>query len=112
MSGAAMRARAKAAHDRLDHQAGAGAGHPADLAPLIFGHPAPLFVLFFTEMWERFSYYGMRSLLVLFLIADLKHGGWGWSRAEALQLYGWYTGLVFFTPLIGGYIADRWLGCS
>ncbi|MDL2354673.1 MAG: peptide MFS transporter [Pseudomonadota bacterium] len=81
-----------------------------DAVPRIFGHPASLFVLFFTEMWERFSYYGMRSLLVLFLIADSKHGGWGWSRAEALQLYGWYTGLVFFTPLIGGYIADRWLG--
>src|ERR1700740_1897417 len=79
-------------------------------APPVFGHPASLFVLFFTEMWERFSYYGMRSLLVLFLIADAGHGGWGWSRAEALRLYGWYTGLIYFMPLIGGYVADRWLG--
>lgn len=85
---------------------------PAPQPPPIFGHPAGLFVLFFTEMWERFSYYGMRSLLVLFLIADARHGGWSWSRAEALQLYGWYTGLAFFLPLVGGYIADRWLGSS
>jgi POT family proton-dependent oligopeptide transporter len=88
---------------------------PADNPPAatIFGHPPGLFVLFFTEMWERFSYYGMRAILVLFLITEAGHGGWGWTRAEALQLYGWYTGLVFFTPLLGGYIADRWLdGCK
>ncbi len=76
----------------------------------IFGHPPSLFILFFTEMWERFSYYGMRALLVLFLVTASGQGGWGWSRAEALQLYGWYTGLVYFTPLLGGYLADRWLG--
>jgi POT family proton-dependent oligopeptide transporter len=67
-------------------------------------------VLFFTEMWERFSYYGMRALLVLFLISEASKGGWGWSRAEATTLYGWYTGLVYLTPILGGYIADRFLG--
>jgi POT family proton-dependent oligopeptide transporter len=58
-----------------------------------------------TEMWERFSYYGMRALLVLYLVNAL-----GYQRADALQLYGVYTGLVYVTPLIGGWIADRWLG--
>ena len=78
--------------------------------PTILGQPNQLFVLFFTEMWERFSYYGMRALLVLFLIAEASKGGWGWSREEALSLYGWYTLLVYLTPILGGYIADRLLG--
>jgi POT family proton-dependent oligopeptide transporter len=82
-----------------------GAGQPT-----ILGHPNSLFVLFFTEMWERFSYYGMRALLVLFLIAETAKGGWGWTRAEATSLYGWYTMLVYVTPILGGYIADRFLG--
>lgn len=73
-------------------------------------HPSTLFILFFTEMWERFSYYGMRALLVLFLTSSIMDGGWGWERAEALQLYGLYTGLVYLTPIIGGFIADRFLG--
>jgi POT family proton-dependent oligopeptide transporter len=76
----------------------------------ILGHPDSLFVLFFTEMWERFSYYGMRALLVLFLISTASKGGWGWSREEATTLYGWYTMLVYFTPILGGYLADRYLG--
>lgn len=76
----------------------------------ILGHPDSLFVLFFTEMWERFSYYGMRALIVLFLVSELSKGGWGWSRQDALSLYGTYTGLVYFTPLIGGFIADQFLG--
>ncbi|MDT9001047.1 peptide MFS transporter [Paucibacter sp. APW11] len=76
----------------------------------ILGHPASLFVLFFTEMWERFSYYGMRALLVLFLVSTAAKGGWGWTREEATSLYGWYTMLVYFTPILGGYIADRMLG--
>lgn len=76
----------------------------------ILGHPNSLFVLFFTEMWERFSYYGMRALLVLFLISEVAKGGWGWSRADATSLYGWYTMLVYFTPILGGYLADRYLG--
>ena len=74
----------------------------------IFGHKPALFVLFFTEMWERFSYYGMRVLLVVFLVEvgfDEK-----WSRADALALYGIYTGFVYFTPMIGGILADRFLG--
>ncbi len=76
----------------------------------VLDHPSGLFVLFFTEMWERFSYYGMRALLVLFLVASLTDGGYGWERADALQLYALYTGLVYFTPLIGGVIADKLLG--
>ena len=76
----------------------------------IFNHPSGLFVLFFTEMWERFSYYGMRAILVLFLTSSLLNDGWGWEREDALILYGWYTGLAYFTPLIGGIIADKFLG--
>lgn len=76
----------------------------------VLDHPSGLFVLFFTEMWERFSYYGMRALLVLFLTASLLDGGYGWERADALQLYALYTGLVYFTPLFGGVIADKVLG--
>ncbi|WP_152287779.1 peptide MFS transporter [Flavicella marina] len=76
----------------------------------VLGHPAGLFVLFFTEMWERFSYYGMRALLVLFLTSSLLDGGWAWSREEALGLYGTYTMLVYFTPVFGGYLADKFLG--
>ncbi len=78
--------------------------------PDIFGHKAGLFLLFFTEMWERFSYYGMRALLVLFLVSELAGGGWGWSREEALKLYALYTGLVYFTPIVGGFIADKLTG--
>lgn len=76
----------------------------------IFGHPPGLFLLFFTEMWERFSYYGMRALLVLFLVSQIADGGWAWSRQEALNLYALYTGLVYLTPIIGGLIADKLLG--
>ena len=77
---------------------------------LVIGHPSGLFILFFTEMWERFSYYGMRALLVLFLVTSVIDDGWGWERSEALVLYGWYTGLVYITPLFGGIIADKVLG--
>jgi len=77
---------------------------------LLMGHPSGLFILFFTEMWERFSYYGMRALLVLFLTSALIDGGWAWSREEALGLYGTYTMLVYFTPIIGGLLADKLLG--
>lgn len=76
----------------------------------VLGHPCGLFVLFFTEMWERFSYYGMRALLVLFLTASLLDEGWAWTRENALVLYGWYTGLVYITPILGGIIADKFLG--
>ena len=76
----------------------------------VLGHPAGLFVLFFTEMWERFSYYGMRALLVLFLISSLEKGGWAWPEEHALALYGTYTSLVYLTTIMGGYLADKYLG--
>lgn len=76
----------------------------------VMGHPAGLFVLFFTEMWERFSYYGMRALFVLFLTSALMDGGWAWPRANALALYGTYTSMVYLTPIIGGILADKILG--
>jgi POT family proton-dependent oligopeptide transporter len=76
----------------------------------ILGHPSGLFTLFFTEMWERFSYYGMRAILVLFLVSSIDNQGWGWERSEALVLYGWYTGLVYVTPIFGGLIADKLTG--
>jgi proton-dependent oligopeptide transporter, POT family len=76
----------------------------------IFGHQPGLFLLFFSEMWERFSYYGMRALLVLFLVSQIADGGWGWSRKDALSLYALYTGLVYLTPIFGGIIADKLLG--
>ncbi len=73
-------------------------------------HPKGLMVLFFTEMWERFSYYGMRALLVLYLTAELVTGGFGLSRDEALKIYAVFTGLVYMTPIIGGFLADKFLG--
>jgi len=69
------------------------------------GHPWGLYFLFGTEMWERFCYYGMRALLVLYLIE-----GFGWQPRESSGVYKWYTSLVYLTPLIGGYLADRFLG--
>lgn len=73
-------------------------------------HPKGLFLLFATEMWERFSYYGMRALLVVYVISKANEGGLGWTDAEAGQLWGIYTGLVYLTPLFGGYLADKYLG--
>lgn len=73
----------------------------------VLGHPIGLFVLFFTEMWERFSYYGMRALLVLFLVAKISDGGWEWERKEAYALFGWYVMLVYFLPMLGGWLADN-----
>ncbi len=69
------------------------------------GHPRGLYVLFGSEMWERFSYYGMRALLVLYLTEKLKY-----ERKDALALYATYTGLVYLTPLLGGFLADKVLG--
>ena len=71
--------------------------------PSILGHPAGLFTLFFTEMWERFSYYGMRALLVLFLVSEAANGGWAWTNEAAAELYALYTGLVYVTPIFGGF---------
>ena len=76
----------------------------------VLGHPQGLFILFFTEMWERFSYYGMRSLLIIFLISSYGNGGWNWSIASASALYGTYISLVYLTPILGGFLADKYLG--
>ncbi len=73
-------------------------------------HPKGLYLLFTVEMWERFSYYGMRALLVLYLTAQFLSGGLGFSAQSASLVYGVFTGLVYFTPLIGGYIADNYIG--
>lgn len=76
----------------------------------VLGHPAGLFVLFFTEMWERFSFYGMRSLLILFLTTSFVDGGWEWSRGNASALFGSYVGLVYLSTMLGGYFADKIIG--
>src|SRR2546429_631728 len=85
----------------------------------LLGHPAGLFLLFLVEMWERFSYYGMRGLLVLYLVQSTHprpdptgfvNPGRGWSRGDASLLYGWYPGLAYLLPIVGGWIADRLLG--
>lgn len=78
----------------------------------VLGHPTGLFVLFFTEMWERFSFYGMRILLVLFLTAPIisDNPGWEWPREHALALIGTYASLLYLTPIIGGWIADKITG--
>lgn len=74
------------------------------------GHPKGLYLLFFTEMWERFSYYGMRAILILYLTKKLMEGGLGMNEKDAMLLYGYFTGFVYFTPLIGGWLADKYLG--
>jgi len=76
-----------------------------DAAGTFLGHPKGLFVLFFAEMWERFSYYGMRALLIFYLT---KH--WLFSDEKSGVIYGAYTALVYITPVLGGYLADKWLG--
>ncbi|WP_304196551.1 peptide MFS transporter [Flavobacterium alvei] len=76
----------------------------------VLGHPSGLFILFFTEMWERFSFYGMRSLLILFLTASVMDGGWGWTRETASSLFGSYVGLVYLSTMLGGYFADKIIG--
>jgi len=78
----------------------------------LFGHPVGLYVLFFTEMWERFSYYGMRALLTLYLVEKTTEDnpGLGWLDSESIMLYGWYTMLVYVMSIPGGMIADKVLG--
>lgn len=78
----------------------------------VLGHPAGLFILFFTEMWERFSFYGMRILLVLFLTAPIlsDNPGWEWPREHAMALIGTYASLLYLTPIIGGWVADKITG--
>ncbi|KPZ69877.1 MULTISPECIES: peptide MFS transporter [Shewanella] len=79
----------------------------------MLGHPKGLFLLFTTELWERFSYYAMRAILVLYLVDKVQSDGGhglGWTQADAISLYGTFTGLVYLTPLIGGWLADNYLG--
>jgi len=75
-----------------------------------FGHPAGLSTLFFTELWERFSFYGMRGLLILYMTAPLAAGGLAWDTAQAGAIYGMYAGCVYLACLPGGWIADRFIG--
>lgn len=83
-----------------------------EIKPEVLGHPSQLFVLFFTEMWERFSYYGMRAILVIFLTGVITgdNPGWGWSSEDALHLLGIYASLVYLTPIVGGWLADNKIG--
>ncbi len=78
--------------------------------PKFAGHPIGLYILFLTEMWERFSYYGMRAILVLFITASVAEGGLGWDNASALSLYGTYTMFVYLMSIPGGWLADKYLG--
>src|SRR2546423_3165600 len=78
---------------------------PSRVQRTFLGHPVGLYVLFFTEMWERFSYSGMRALLILYMVNYFK-----WSQKEASTIYKVYTSFVYVTPIIGGYLADRYLG--
>ena len=75
-----------------------------------FGHPSGLATLFFTEMWERFSYYGMRALLILFMTASAEQGGLGFNVSKASAIYGLYTAMVYMLSLPGGWLGDRFLG--
>ncbi|MBT8252337.1 MAG: oligopeptide:H+ symporter, partial [Bacteroidia bacterium] len=78
----------------------------------LFGHPIGLYILFLTEMWERFSYYGMRAILVLYLVAETAadNPGLGWANDNAIALYGWYTMFVYVASIPGGIIADKLIG--
>jgi POT family proton-dependent oligopeptide transporter len=75
-----------------------------------FGHPRGLSTLFFTEMWERFSFYGLRALLILYMTATAAKGGLAFTTERAASIYGWYTFGVYAAAIPGGIIADRWLG--
>ena len=89
----------------IDETEGGGAANGSDPKTEKQGHPRGLYTLFGAEAWERFSYYGMRALLVLYLVKKI-----GLERSQALEIYGLYTGLVYLTPLLGGYLADKILG--
>ena len=79
-------------------------------AGVFAGQPRGLSTLFFTELWERFSYYGMRALLTLFIVAPVATGGLELTTIEAARIYGNYTMAVYLLSIPGGYIADRYLG--
>src|ERR1700756_1891279 len=82
----------------------------ADAEKQWFGHPRGLATLFLTEMWERFSYYGMRALLMLYIGGSAGKRGLGFAEKNAAQIYGLYTMMVYLMGVPGGFIADRWLG--
>ncbi|OKO35543.1 hypothetical protein AM424_003957 [Acinetobacter baumannii] len=75
-----------------------------------FGHPKPLQTLFFTELWERFSYYGIRPLLVLYMIAMVNDGGLALDRPTAAAIVGLFAGSMYLMTVFGGWVADNWLG--
>ena len=81
-----------------------------EIKPEVMGHPSQLFVIFFTEMWERFSYYGMRALLIMFLTASIMDGGWGWPQRHAFAIFGTYVSLVYLSAVVGGWLADNKIG--
>ncbi len=83
---------------------------PAAQDRAFFGHPRGLSTLFFTEMWERFSYYGMRAFLILYMVTPAAQGGLGFSDPDAASIYGTYTGSVWGAAILGGIVADRFLG--
>lgn len=76
----------------------------------LMGHPKGLFILFFTEMWERFSFYGIRAILVLYMVDKIANGGFGWTDSKALMVLGIFQMSCYLTAIPGGMIADRWLG--
>src|SRR6185369_10754070 len=82
----------------------------AQYSHAFFGHPRGLATLFFTEMWERFSYYGMRALLILFMTAGATSGGLNFDVVKAGAIYGLYTSMAYMTALPGGWLADKFLG--
>ena len=84
--------------------------HDAASDRSFFGHPRGLATLFFTEMWERFTYYGMRALLILFMTAAIKDGGFGFGPEKAGPIYAMYVSLVYLATVPGGWIADNFLG--
>src|SRR5438132_13103847 len=86
------------------------AAAPSEYDRGFFGHPRGLSTLFFTEMWERFSFYGMRALLILFMTAAPATGGLGFDAVTAGAVYGLYTSMVYMATLPGGWIADRLIG--
>src|SRR5207237_2762179 len=90
--------------------AATASGAPAELDRAFFGHPRGLATLFFTEMWERYSYYGTRALLILYMTADMAHGGLAFSVVKAGSIYGFYTAMVYLLGMPGGWIADRIIG--
>src|SRR5688572_16236892 len=82
-----------------------GASVAASRKPEFLGHPKGLYMLFFAEMWERFSFYGMRALLIFYLVQH-----WAFNDSKSNLIYGSYLSLVYITPVLGGYLADRYLG--